>query len=199
MTVALEPPLTGSWPSGHEANMSPLLTAPRYMRGSEMSRWHRPRSAICFHDQDDRVSYQWWCGQHVSRNLISCDQPPPGEPVCGTCEGRAVGAGQDDWPDQSKTLLFSPHRLTTPKVCPGSQRDDLYEELSRSVVRCLACGEIVAGRCYGSRPWYGPAGWGAKKHEPGPGLVAGCPFHAWRHLVKRGDRIGCSCSLGGDS
>lgn len=30
-------------------------------------------------------------------------------------------------------------------------------------------------------------------HEPGRGLVAGCPFHAWDYLVAYDGRLMCEC------
>lgn len=52
-----------------------------------------------------------WCGQMVSLTAangprIASPAPPSVEP-CGTCEGRAVGAGQIDQP--STTMVFTPN------------------------------------------------------------------------------------------
>jgi hypothetical protein len=50
-----------------------------------------------------------WCGQGVgtaaSPSKLS-DAPHPDRPVCGTCHGRAIGAGQID--EEGTPLLFSP-------------------------------------------------------------------------------------------
>lgn len=202
MTVVLEPPITSGMPYAYsdiEGENRPLLTAPRYLRGSGMGRWHRPRSGFTIARDNHRIVYRLWCGQSLNdaAQCITADQPPRGEPVCGTCEGRSVGAGQDEWPDPDKTLLFEPRwRLTRPAVCPGSQRQDLCEDVAQRVVRCLPCGELVPCRAYGGSKWSGPDGYGAAKHEPGLNLVPGCPFHAWRYLAKAADgTVACGCKV----
>lgn len=191
MTVVLEPPLTrsGPWrPPGSEPN-KPLATAPRYMRSAGMGRWHRPRSGT-HHGLGGHVTYSMWCGQHVSdaKGYISADAAPEGEPVCGTCEGRSIGAGQDSWPVPGlPDLLFEPRRLNRPAKCPGSRKERLAEQAGRNVVRCLACGDLVPER------WYGYTG-GPQNHEPGPALVAGCPFHAWTYLTVVNGAVVCACT-----
>jgi len=194
--VVLEPPLnhSGPWrPAGH-ARPEPLLTAPRYMRTKGMSRWHRPRSGIR-HVQQGYESWTFWCGQRANsrRNPLGAAELPPGDPVCGTCEGRAVGAGQDEWPG-GKVLLFEPHRLITPKTCPGSRDERMFEWVSHrgSVGRCLACGEHVAVRSMGG-PFNGKVA--LTTHEPGGALVGGCPFHAWRELTVIDGHAACACLL----
>lgn len=188
MAVVLEPPLTrsGAWsPIGWG---TPLLTGPRYVRTQGMSRWHRPRDGV---RRDGKVRYGLWCGQNVYEiaGFIEADQTPPGEPTCGTCEGRAIGAGQDSWPDESKTLIFSPQRLTPPTRCPGS-RTTWCEELSWNVGRCLVCGVVAPMRSSGGA--YNPT-WGLTNHKPGDRLIPGCPFHAWRELEMRDGRVACGC------
>lgn len=190
MTVVLEPPLTrsGVTPWTKDLWGTPLATGPRYARSSGMSRWHRPRDGV---RRADMVAYGLWCGQSVrdGEGFITADQAPEGEPVCGTCEGRAIGAGQDSWPDDSKTLIFSPERLTPPKRCPAS-RTTWCEELSWNVGRCLACGTVAPMRASGGA--YNPR-WGLTNHPPGPALVPGCPFHAWRELHLIDGRVACRC------
>lgn len=57
------------------------------------------------------------------------------------------------------------------------------------------CGDVVKMGAHG-----GPYStrWDARVHEPGPGLIDGCPFHAWRELVLAHDENGaqvaaCRC------
>lgn len=196
MTVVLEPPLTYSLPQ-RRSDCPPdeaLAVAPRYMRSTyqrygNLGRWHRPRSGIHI-GLTGRTVYHTWCGQSMFPDrTLTAEQLGEGDKVCGTCEGRAIGAGQDDWPvPGGPALLFEPRRLTPPKRCPGSRNGRLYREEGRSVVRCLACGELVRG-------WYRSYTYGPVNHEPGRGLVAGCPFHAWDHLVIHDGRPVCSCRV----
>ena len=190
--VVLEPPLTYSLPyrpAGHPRDVA-LLTAPRYIRTGGMGRWHRPRSGVR-HGLLGHVTYRLWCGYGINGDCLAASEPPAGEPACGTCEGRAVGAGQDDWPG-GKALLFEPQRLTRPRNCPGSRSERLFLWNGRSAGRCLVCGDHAAvramGGAYNSRL-------GLTTHEPGPDLVPGCPFHAWRSLVVTGGRVACACTL----
>lgn len=194
MTVVLEPPLTRSaaWRVPGRTPPAALAVAPRYLRTRTMGRWHRPRSGT-HHPDTGRDSYLLWCGQTLGwQEILSAEAVPDGEMACGTCEGRAIGAGQDDWPGPGgPELLFEPRRLTPPRHCPGSRSEHLYEVISqhRDILRCLACREIVKGRGYGWR--YGP-----ENHEPGAGLVPGCPFHAWQDLVIAGGQAICACKAG---
>ena len=191
--VVLEPPLTrsGPWRAGGPPDQ-PLVTAARYMRSRGMSRWHRPRSGIR-HGRDGHLSWLLWCGQSIhggrGQPVTADEVPVDGGPVCGTCEGRAAGAGQDSWPVPGPRLLFTPRRLTRPARCPGMRSENLHEQAGM-VLRCLACGELVPGRLRG-RPydrWYGPA-----DHPPGDGLVPGCPFHAWSALIVHKGTVMCGC------
>lgn len=192
MPIVLEPPLTRSGWASHLPPDEPMQEAPRYMRTKAMSRWHRTRSGIR-HGLDGHVSFHFWCGAFVGESkLIGTDDRPDDLPVCGTCEGRAVGAGQDEWNLPGPGLLFEPRRLTPPARCPGSRKERLYQQLynetGRNLVRCLVCEEIVPGRGYGWR-------FGSVIHPPGPGLVAGCPFHAWSYLTVLPDgRVACACT-----
>jgi hypothetical protein len=180
VTVQLEPPLTRSspWPhTGHPPDEA-LPAAPRYMRHETMSRWHRPRSGV----------------RRGRTGLAAIThQPQRGELVCGTCEGRAIGAGQDAWPVRDgPSLVFEPRRLTPPARCPGSRRERLAERAGLNVLRCLACGELAPGRVSGG-PWnsmYGPV-----NHPPGPGLVPGCLFHAWDQLIVHDGKAICACQM----
>ncbi|NRQ40690.1 hypothetical protein HII36_54105 [Nonomuraea sp. NN258] len=181
--VALEPPLTRRGLSHGQ----PLTTGPRYIRTAAMSRWHRPRDGVRL---DHGAVYGLWCGQtaHEHRGLLTADQVPDGLPTCGTCEGRAAGAGQDSWTGVG-SVVFSPRRLTPPARCPGS-RTTWCEELGNNVARCLACGAYASLRASGGG--YDPR-WGLVNHPPGPGLVAGCPFHAWHEMTLTNGRVQCRC------
>lgn len=192
MSVVLEPPLTrsGAWAYGKPHNYGqPLATGPRYVRTRNMSRWHRSRSGT---RRDDHVTYYLWCGAgYVSGEFLAVEQISDGLPACGTCEGRACGAGQDEWPGDGE-LLFSPRRLIPPKYCPGSRRERFAVEIGRSVGQCLACGTVAPMRCMGS-VYSGK--YAITQHEPGPGLVPGCPFHAWNELAIHDGTAKCLCQI----
>lgn len=59
---------------------------------------HRVRSAslhtVC---GSTHMSVKCWCGMHINisrRNPNRLTAEPSGRPICATCEGRAIGAGQ---------------------------------------------------------------------------------------------------------
>lgn len=182
MPVVLLPPFTigcGDW-NGVD---TPLAEGPRYVRGPGHSRWHRPRSGVRMRRW---TSLHLWCGQGTFLdNVITADEVPEAEPVCGTCEGRALGAGQDETPAGMPRLAFEPRWLTPPAKCPGAGRSALFEPVGR-VGRCLLCGEMLPVRATGS--WHNPD-YGVVAHKPGPGLVPPCPWHGWRRLRANG----CAC------
>ncbi|MEO3856142.1 hypothetical protein [Acrocarpospora sp. B8E8] len=193
MSVVLEPPLTTSGVTPWTRNLwgEALAVGPRFIRGPRNGRWHRPRSGT---RREDRVSYNLWCGPHikVEAGFAEAEELPPGSALCGTCDGRAVGAGQDAWMvEGGPDLIFSPRRLTAPKRCPGS-RTMLCEELAWNVGKCLVCGVVTPMRSSG-----GPynSHWGMTNHDPGPDLIAGCPFHAWRELRLVEGVVMCGCRI----
>lgn len=192
--VRYEPPLTrsGVWPPGQH-NVA-LPTGPRWMRGA--SRWHRIRSGIQHRTFAAHTSYHAWCGQILypdkARGMTD-ELPADGAPLCGTCEGRAAGAGHPS-PLSGPQLLFSPMRLKPPRWCPGGApkghlaEESLRREIGRNVVRCVVCGEVTRLKRMAWTEWrVMPA-----QHEAGPGLVPGCPEHAWNHLAWRGE-VYCGC------
>jgi hypothetical protein len=203
MPVALLPPTTSSGGNWH--GQTPLTEAPRYVRGRGNSRWHRVRSATAYPPCETGsgwTAYAYWCGQHVtdggkSGPLWLVDDVPPAEPVCGTCVGRALGAGQDDVPAGLPPLLFSPRWRTPPTVCPGSNKQNLVHPLDQRcrVGRCLVCGEH--DRIFALGRGYNASGYGLVRHAPGSALVEPCPFHAWSTLVERDGRAACSCGWPG--
>lgn len=189
MTVALLPPITGS---AVDLDVEALTEGPRFIRTRGMSRWHRPRNGT--RHPNGRTVYGAWCGYGIGGSekagtYLAAEEPPPGEPVCATCEGRAAGAGQDDSPT-GRLLLFSPRHVDPPKNCPGS-RSSLYEELPGGRAgRCLACSDVHPLRAMGGP--YNPR-YAIVQHPPGAALIAPCPFHRWRQLTARNGRVLCDC------
>lgn len=198
MPVALLPPLGST--SHRPPEATPLTTGPRYVRGQGNSRWHRVR---CGYTQRGRTLFTFWCGPHLwdtppDRRAWLTDDLPEHEPVCGTCVGRALGAGQDQVPSDLPPLVFSPRWLTPPRWCPGSRSEDLIGEppgpAQGSVGLCLACGDLVAVRAMGG-PW-NPR-YGLQRHPAGPGLVPPCPWHGWQFIgLSRDGSAGCRCGWG---
>ena len=192
MPVTYEPPLrSGSASPGDFLAVEWVRSGPAYARAPRSSRWHMVRSATKRLDEDYRTgdvmirtSWSMWCGQSMFERtdgrwagpVLLVDEPPPQEPTCGTCYGRALGADQErpQW-------RFDPTRLIPPKVCPGTRREWVtLNPGSHNHGTCQACGVPVRLRAGGSP--YNPH-WGAESHPPGPGLIPGCPFHAWRQLT----------------
>ncbi|MFD5057404.1 hypothetical protein [Streptomyces sp. NPDC058394] len=190
MSVALLPPI--SYGAGR-VDADPLAEGPRFVRTGGMSRWHRPRSGVRY--ADDRTVYAVWCGQsvgglHLARPMLTAETVPPGELVCATCDGRAVGAGQETDGPVGRQLTFGPRSLTPPRHCPGS-RSGLYEPLPGGTTgRCLACGDTHPTRAMG-----GPyaSRYAIVQHTPGARLFTPCPFHRWRHPTAAGGRLACAC------
>lgn len=192
--VASDPTL--SW----TRRTAPLEYAPRYVRTRRMSRWHRPRYGTRFLD-DGRESVTVWCGQTIpdlttdrGRKPILTAGSVQVDDVCGTCEGRALGAGQDPTPDGLPPLTFTGNTGRPPKRCPGSRSLDLAVIMpGERCATCRACHDIVpmrvSGGPYASR-------WGMATHAPGEALVQPCPVHGWHHLRPWGaaDAV-CACRL----
>lgn len=191
MTVALFPPYTTSLPAGPG---QPLAEAPEFVRTPGMSRWHRPRSGVAY--PDGRRSYHVWCGQLIGCILraggaLAVDVRPADDlPVCGTCDGRAAGAGQIPGPD-GRRLAFTPRWQTPPRWCPGSRSGRLYAPLPGGTAgRCLACSDThplrAMGGPYASRT-------AMVQHPPGAELLPPCPWHAWRQFTATNGRPHCAC------
>lgn len=200
--VALLPPLTRGC---GRIDGTPLGRGPRYVRTPGMGRWHRVRSGTRY-ERWGHTAWHLWCGYHVStggraRDCLAAAEPHDGAPVCGTCEGRALGAGQEPAPDGLPDLVFAPRRLDPPRRCPGSRREQMWVPVpgGLDVGRCLACGVLAPIRASGG-PYDSRVG--LITHAPGPGLVPGCAFHAWDNLGRRdaldGPVAACGCGqLGG--
>lgn len=201
MTVMLAPPYTRSGADpAHYADVEALTEGPRYVRTKNMGRWHRPRSGRRY---SDGISWDTWCGQlvHGRRKqgaiAVRDTEPVDGLPICGTCEGRAIGAGQDD-NDSAHDLIFLPAGVLPPRTCPGASihTPGLFDPLNArlSVGRCLACGAIdkISG---GSRGAYNWSPLRMKAHTPEAALVAPCAFHAWDHLTKTASGVVCRCTV----
>lgn len=190
MTVTLFPPLT--YGCGRET-AEPLAEGPRFLRTTGMSRWHRPRSGVRY--PDNRTMYGLWCGQHAggirrAGPLLSAENVPAGELVCATCEGRAIGAGQEQPAEGARRLVFTPRGLTPPRYCPGS-RTALFAALpGGTAARCLACRDVHPLRAMGG-PYASHVG--IIQHPPGARLFAPCPFHRWRHPRAAEGRLVCVC------
>lgn len=165
-----------------------LDIGPAWFAGA--TRYHRVRYG--WRRPDGRETFGYWCGQHgpTTRAAARPADWRPGLSLCGTCEGRAIGAGYPTSPalaagaDPDPTdLRFDPRNpWAPPALCPGSGRD-LVGNVAATAGRCLVCGDPVALR---GRRWPG-YGYGAVQHPPGPELVPACGSHAWRYLGRSDD------------
>jgi hypothetical protein len=190
--VRLEPPYTRSM--GRCDDAIPLTRGPRLVRTGGMGRWHRTRSGVHLLRHDRSVLHVW-CGQGVQlADAITCTMLPAGEPLCGTCEGRAIGAGHPaTGTPLDVALLFTPRSQAPPPArCPSHR---LYEhEVAGfawgSVFACPVCGVATraraAGGPYNSRVVI-------EGHAPGPDLYLPCPFHRWDWPALVDGRVRCGC------
>lgn len=175
---------------------------PRHRTTDPACRRHRPPRTRLGRWRFDRNRGRSWCGagfvylaatEPTAHGGIGVDEVPDGEPACGPCVGKALGAGQDGLPVGAglPQLRYDPRWIKPPTVCSGSGRDT-WEDVpnSRNIVRCLVCGLLVAGRAQGSP--YNPS-WGPVRHAPGPDMAAPCPFHAWNNLTMTPAGVACAC------
>ena len=102
----------GGWPHCIHLNES----LPFYWSRAA-TRAHRVRSATMHYHNGvySHTSFSAWCGQtgfsSKGKHLRLCDNPPDDLPVCATCEGRAIGAGQlGATTIAGRQVLFTPRR-----------------------------------------------------------------------------------------
>jgi hypothetical protein len=89
---------------GYKGPITPFAVTrgPKLAMSIYMTRWHRPRWAVV-RVPYGHVSYHMWCNSELTawpkRNgahtAIYANEVPAGHILCGTCEGRAVGAGYE--------------------------------------------------------------------------------------------------------
>lgn len=173
--------------------------------GRYEARWHRTRCAFKLSaDREFRaeaVIVTAWCGTTVqASDAFTTDDHLDGFPVCGPCEGKALGAGLPGIVallDVTRTgAVFEPDQITkfrTPKVCPGGTLDPLsLDRPSEGVGVCAACGMVAPIK----RPSRNStvSDWLIRDHQPTSDLVKPCPRHAWDDLTHVGGRTECRCS-----
>ncbi|MCK2024603.1 hypothetical protein KZC52_16870 [Microbacterium sp. kSW2-24] len=173
-----------------ERNGATVLTeAPMFGRTKKMSRWHVPRTGTVY--ANGRISYGVWCSASYLTvgDALLTDVPDDSVPVCGTCVGRAQGAGHA-LPVVEVThaagIVFEPRFVRRPRTCPGAKRSS-WHAVNHRVGRCIVCGEYMPIRAKGG-PYDGFTALVA--HAPGAGLVDPCPLHAWDRITADGI---CSC------
>lgn len=184
MPITLLPPLTRGGPFHGGVRSEALTEGPAFVRSRGGSRWHRVRSAVrhLIDGEPSHTSYLAWCGQNLSSSHCrAVDEPDDGAPVCGTCEGRALGHDP-----KRPGLLFTPATLAPPRFCPNRT---LFEDAGSNVGRCLACQQLAPAKVHG---WNG---YPKLQLHVALELVAGCPFHAWRYLVEADGSAACRCSI----
>jgi hypothetical protein len=189
--VRLEPPYTRSL--GSCADATPLTLGPRLIRTAGMGRWHRPRSGVHM-TRHGRTVFHVWCGQGVQfGDAITATVLPVDEFLCGTCEGRAIGAGHlPTGTPLNEALLFEPRSSAPPPARCPSHRIGAWQfaDIPQGVFACPVCGEPTrtraAGGPYDSRLV-------VEGHAPGPGLVPPCPFHRWDWPALVDGVVRCGC------
>lgn len=163
---------------------------------------HRPRSGHRYNNNLD--CYHAWCGASIRRPR-TVDRPDPLTPLCGTCEGRAIGAG---WPTWAETIAGNPGPLgltrftprpdfDPPNICPGTMSDYYLPEPGnwRSGT-CLICHAAVKLRSSSTAGGYNSR-FGPQLHTP-QHMIHPCRHHAWRYLTwidQTRHLIGCRCQL----
>lgn len=200
-TALLPPPPTwGAAPRGERI----LDDGPAFILSpSRRARYcHRPRSGWV-RDGGRRRTFQTWCGQLVYQP-IELHAPDVVTPLCGACEGKAVGAG---WPTAEQVATGTgadprfPQRFTPrshwdpPRVCPGSELElHLPHPDNWRRGTCMVCLADVKLRARGT--WHHPT-FGAVTHTP-EHMIPPCRVHGWLHLTWLDpDRylVGCRCRL----
>ncbi|MFJ4799179.1 hypothetical protein [Kitasatospora purpeofusca] len=191
MTVPLFPPVSSIGAHSASSGAEPLADGPRFVKTQRMTRWHRVRSGVRY--ANGRTVYHLWCQGSVSdTGFIAKESLASDAEVCGPCDGRAVGAGQEPAGPDGRLLVFGPRDLQPPAVCPGSRSEHLTQAIPPGTVgRCLACLDLHPVRAMGGP--YDPRS-AITRHAPGAGLVTPCPFHRWKHLeAADGAVLRCAC------
>ena len=114
LKVQTYPIIPPTWVRAYDRVIYPKRVLPFAMspRGSRMHRvrWATVHPPMIVDGQEvmpTRMPVNTWCGQVLHHAALQDD---PGEwEICGTCEGRAIGAGQIPTPSGYDTdLIFSP-------------------------------------------------------------------------------------------
>ena len=196
----MEPPYTRSL--GYiDRGVVALERGPRLVRTRGMGRWHRPRCGVLYPAERsvtgrERTRLTLWCGQGVDlADCLTRADLPDGELLCGTCEGRAVGAGYlPVVGEPGAPLVHRPVSSRPPPVnCPSGRisRYTLERFPYGRDFPCPACADPVRLRLAGG--WSNPHV-AIAAHPPGPGLIPPCPHHRWDQLVLIYDHAGCRCT-----
>jgi len=191
-----EPEVAGYSMAAAERPDIPVVRSLPFVVSGRGTRMHRPRSATISHyawaDYQPTLHVRLWCGQSLScgryrKNVLFAATPLDGWPVCGTCEGRAIGVGlptteqiiTGELPDRWE-LLFSPRdAFAIPRRCPGSGHvwSSVFMDDPDNPRRglCPWCGASVKVRGHFA------GGANICAHPPGPDLEP-CPRHGYDHL-----------------
>jgi len=193
-TVTYAPPIPRPFNSYRDPSREYVLLATGAPWIPGPTRMHRARTVLERVGGTGVVTHLW-CGSHRY-------DPPTAlvteaDTICGTCEGRAIGAGQPSTlelltrPHEVSPLLFSPRVASPGKTCPGV--GTVLGDPDRRL--CFVCGESVKFRGMGG-PWR--SRYCLESHAPGPGLIAPCVWHGWSSLVMRGSDVVCACATEGN-
>ena len=107
------------WDAPAESAAMSLRFALPFFFSPFASRVHRIRSGIVhfWAGEWTHTSFRLWCGQggfldeKKHKHSRVTNDPPNGYPVCGTCEGRARGAGQlESHTIAGRLVVFTPQR-----------------------------------------------------------------------------------------
>jgi hypothetical protein len=164
-----------------------LDSAPMLCRSREARRWHRPRSGKVW-QRDGRVSLLYWCGASSAGPYLFAAELPDGDQSCGTCEGRAVGAGFPSSVFPDAAVLFQP-RTGTPALC-GAGHWEALNPPRGSIGRCRWCGAVE--RIVGGSRGYGWTPVRMAPHAP-LALFAPCHDHGYLSIVDVDGQLVCRC------
>lgn len=206
MPYPLERPYTRSGGLGMLDRAIALTEGPLLARSREMTRWHRVKAGVML---PHRTSPLWsfWCGQTGSARGEACATrdtlPTDGLPICGPCEGKALGAGYNGTAAilaGEALLLFEPESTTKfhrPSKCPGSKSTAFIlpadVPADWRIKKCGLCGlHVPLGNGRGSP--YNPDPPLLRTHQPYQ-LPGPCVFHAWDRMTVREGAVICECEV----